>query len=739
MSNDFEDDDEWQESAGDWGDMKETSDNEFEEFNVKLPEIGAGMNMSVSEKESNEFQMVKTFVDFISEDKRKRELKEKLNEIVIIRNKVKTPESENRLDTLQNQLKNDSNFKSTLNVLTKTISSAKSNLEKEKDNLQRDISSKKSSIDREIKQYEKMMREKDDEMELLQLKDKRARRSEKESLATDMETIRDEIKTLNEKINSLREKSKTVSNDYEFGSDFTYIDKKQKDIDKKKEILDFMLQLGNDSEVGVGVSISGGGVISLIERKEPLQRELNTLEIQFDQDLARGITNYSLLPQIFKNTIELAKIENLIKDNIEKNLTNIEKLKITRIKIENNRKQIQNVYDTLNHRLTTVKLISASNGKEFRLPPDVASEYKEKIRNLETTISQNRKTIRPFKKIDEETELVQKNMIKDYRDIMEGKVDKELSQRIMASFDVLNNRLQVYSKELARIKRDLAKINTEIEMNRQELERLYSSDDKQCRICANYKFLESCYQCSFEMCTECRGTQSKCPSCSAQFADYKVEQKDKFYEKYGKYGDSIVSAIIMISPEAGNTYGADSSISTMVVEMEKFINAINQKYERIYGQNNKFTSLNDIIAFMQSNPNINLDPMSDVEDNEDDEFKRVAEISRQEEETRYLRQLETQRLFGSGAGAGAGVETKREDKTMMAGLIDEYLPNRVSIEDFTRITDTELRSLYNEAREKKRLIDRLIDLQNIQDSDEVATLKTYEIDELEGLVRSLED
>lgn len=722
--------DEWEETPADWGDVKEDSEDEFEK-GAGWEESEETEEVELTEQEGKEADMVKTFIGFVSRNKEK--IRDHLNEIIVIQNKEQlTDDSTTRLNVLKSELKTNSDFKEGLTAFNRSISNLITILQKDKDKLQRDISSKKESIEREIRTIQSKIKERDDELEKLNLKMKRARRSEKDMIESDIANIRDEIKSLSERINTLRDDVKEVASSYEFKTDKAYIDRNQKEIDNKKETFEFIQSLaGVESESEEKVS-----VVSLIEKKEPIQRELMALERQFDQDSARGMTNFGLLPAIYRNTIELTKIENLIKDNIEKNLNMTEKLKINRTKMENNMKQIQNVYDTLNHRLSTVKMISASNGNDFRIPVDVMAEYKEKIRNLENTIAENRRTIRPFKKIDEETETVMKNMIKDYRDIIEGKVDKELTQRIMASFDILNSRLQVYAKELARIKRDLIKINREIEMNQRELLALYSSDDKQCPICANYKFLESCYQCSFEMCTDCRGTQSKCPSCSASFADYKVEQKDKFYEKYGKYGDSIVSAIIMISPEAGNTYGADSSIGTMVVEMEKFVDAVNLKYEQNTGQKNKFRSLNEIIAFTQANPTVILDPMtSTFSQSEEEEFQRIAEMSRRAEEERYLRQLERERKEVKTVPA---VESKTVDKTTMAGMIDEYLPNEVSLERFAGMSDAELQMLYNRAREKKRIIDQLINLQNIQDINEIQVLKTYDIDELRGILTSFE-
>jgi hypothetical protein len=737
-----DDEDGWETEKGDWGDLNDTEEFEPESKSSQSSNIiekYSDFPKSENEKAIQESQMVNDFIGFTRDGKQK--LKEHLNEIVVIRNKESlTSYSETRLNVLKTQLRDNSAFKDTIKELNRSITNAKTNLQRQKDNLQKDISTKKSKIETQLKNNQTKRQIKFDELDRMKSKFKRAIGREKKDLKYDIETLEEEMNSIDNQIQTIKNNINKIKDDYEFKSDIAYIEKGQKDIDNKIATLNFIQSLADmDSDESGQVTVVG-----LIERKEPIQTQLLNLERQFDRNASEGIINYGLLPGIYRNAIELAKIENLIKDNIDKTLNTIEKLKINRTKMERNMRKIQNIRDTLNHRLTTVKMISASNGNEFRVPPDIMNEYKEKIKNLENTISENRKTIKPFKKIDEETETVMKTMIKDYKDILEGKIDKELTNRIMSSYDVLNDRLQVYKKEFERIRRDIVKINREIEMTSRELSELYASDDKQCPICANYKFLESCYQCSFEMCTDCRGTQSRCPSCSSQFAEYKVEEKDKFYEKYGKYGDAIVSAIIMISPQSGNTYGADSSIGTMIGEMEKFVNAVNRKYEQSTGQKNRFDSLNGIIDFVRSNPGMNLDPMEEggISIDENEIMSRVAEMSRRDEEERYMRQLERERMRST-----TGIESKRvieeefkyPDKTTMAGIINEYLPNRVSISEFVTMSDEELKKLYKSANKRKLLIEKLIRLQNIQNLDQIDDLKTYTTEELETMVRSMED
>ena len=646
MSDEFDNDDEWDSGPADWGEEP----NEDEESMVGIGQSMGSLEIIEDyypEKAKKEFAMVKTFLEF-NRSAKQSELKDLLNEIVIIQNKENlTPESEKRLEIIKIELGEDSVFKETIKEFNKSISNANMNLKKEKDNLQKEIYLKKSKIQAQLKKYESDKQEKLDEIDELKVKMRRAMRSQKPNIESDIEMLTRELDPIETQIDSTKNDIMNVENDYEFKSNKDYIQKLQKDIDDKKSILEFVQNLGTNDNEPESEKVS---VIALIERKEPIQRELSNLERQFDSDNSRGKINFGLLPSIYRNTIDLAKIENLIKDNIEKKLNILEKLKITRTKMENNMKRIKNTIDSLS--------------------------------------------------------------------------DKFESKNNMSK-----NRLQVYEKEYERIRSDLMKINREIEMNARELSALYRSDDKQCPICTNYKFLESCYKCSFEMCTDCRGTQSKCPQCSSEFAEYKVEQKDKFYEKYGKYGDAIVSAIVMISPEAGNTYGADSSIATMITEMEKFVNDMNRKYEQKTGQRNKFKSLNDIINFYGNNPGVNFDYNEET-------LSRVAEMSRRDEEERSLRQMKRERLQSRGESKG---EYKIVDKTTMAGVIDEYLPDQVSLSDFARMTDDELNKLYKIANEKKSLIKRLIDLQNIQDYSQINELKTYDTEELRGILASLEN
>lgn len=668
MSDEFDNDDEWDSGPADWGEEP----NEDEEGMVGVGQSMASLEIIEDyypEKAKKEFAMVKTFLEF-NRSAKQSELRDMLNEIVIIQNKENlTPESEKRLESLKIELGEDSAFKETMKEFNKSISNANMNLKKEKDTLQKEISLKKSNIQSQIKNYEKEKQSKLDEIDVLKLKLRRAMRSQKSNIETDIEILTSELDTIDTRIESMRNDIMKVENDYEFKSNKSYIEKLQNDINDKIYVLEFMQSLPViDDEISTGKE----NVVELMEKMEPIQKELENLERQFDLDKSNNITNFALLPSIYRKSIKLTEIDSLIKDNIEKNLNVIQKLKINKTKMENNMRDIKNMRDSLSQKIRE-------------------SKYNDKNDMLNT-----------------------------------------------------QNKLRVYEKEYERILRDLTKINQEIEMNSRELYALYRSDKKQCPICTNYKFLESCYQCSLEMCTDCRGTQSKCPQCSSEFAEYKVNQKDKFYKKYGKYGDAIVTAIVSISPEAGNTYGADSSIGTMITEMEKFVNDMNRKYEKETGQRNKFKSLNDIINFYGNNPVDSFESGGmarasayEEPDYDEETLSRVAEMSRRDEEERLLRQLERERQSMNTVESKG--EYKFPDKTTMAGIIDDYLPNQVSLSDFARMTDEELNRLYKMANEKKLLIKRLIELQNIQDYSQINDLKNYDTEELRGILASLED
>jgi DNA repair exonuclease SbcCD ATPase subunit len=714
---------EWQESKNEedeWGGEWQESQGGWDEESA----VGVASSSAVDENEPNkeDFMKVKDFVDSVRN--RKQNIKDMLNEIVVIEARAeKQDDDEERLRELKAELKAEEAFKDGIRAYNEKLSTMMKSINKKKDELAKEIASKKSGYQTELKDLESMVEKKQTEIKDLQTRLKKERRINRDDVERDILDLQREISRIEKNISRRREDIDEIQDDLSFKSDMREIERDQKSYDEKKRVLEFIENL-------VGYEIMKVNVVDLISQQQPLTQKLAQLERQFQADQARGITNFGLLPLIFSTSNELARVENLVKENLDKTTSMVQKLRVTRNTMENRLKSMKNIRDNISHRLSLVKIISASNGNEFRLPDELRGEFQEKIRKLRETIAENRRTIKNFKPVDVATENTMKSMIEDYTNVLSGRIDKEANKRILSSYGSLEERLKLYDKEIARLEKDIRKLDKELMMSEREINKLYSSDDKQCAICANYKFLESCYQCSFEMCADCRSTQSKCPSCSTQFVEYQVKQKEKFYDTYGKYGDVIVSAIISVSPDAGNRYGADSSIGTMINEMEKFVNDVNEKYQRSTGVRNRFKDLNEIIAYMNSNPEYDLDPMNEYSSREEEELSRALQssmISAEEEVYRNAPVIESKAM----------VESKT-DKTTMAGIVDEYMPGKFTLEDFAEMSEEELVENYQRAMQKKRIIDRIRAIQNIQDREELEMLKTYFLEDLEGILASIE-